>query len=148
MPSNRTPPISLRTLILRYTAFAVIATIANLATQRLVFLLGREDMVFVAALIAGTFVGLVIKYFLDKRWIFYDQSSDLQSHGRKLSLYTLMGVATTAVFWGSETAFWVIWQSDLMRDVGAVLGLAFGYWLKFQLDRRFVFPDSAWGPST
>ena len=33
-----------------------------------------------------------------------------------------MGVVTTAIFWGTETAFWVIWHTDLAREAGAVLG--------------------------
>lgn len=52
--------MNLITLVLRY---AVIATIANLAMQRLVFLGGDTIWYFMAA---GTLVGLVIKYLLDK----------------------------------------------------------------------------------
>jgi putative flippase GtrA len=57
-------------------------------------------------------------------------------------LYMLMGVATTLVFWATETAFWWIWRSDVMREAGAVFGLALGYLVKYNLDRRFVFSDS------
>ena len=54
-----------------------------------------------------------------------------------------MGVATTAIFWGMEYTFWTIWQTDLMRETGAIIGLAIGYVTKYQLDKRFVFTDSA-----
>jgi hypothetical protein len=27
-----------------------------------------------------------------------------------------MGVATTAIFWVTETAFWLIWGTDLARE--------------------------------
>lgn len=130
-------------LLLRYTAFAVIATIANLATQRVVLAAGEGALVFVAALGAGTLVGLILKYALDKRWIFFDRASGLQAHGRKFTLYTVMGLVTTVIFWGTETAFWLIWQTDLMREAGAVIGLAIGYTVKYNLDRRFVFTDAA-----
>ncbi len=53
-----------------------------------------------------------------------------------------MGVVTTAIFWSTETAFWVIWHTDLARETGAVLGLAVGYVVKYRLDRRFVFTDA------
>ncbi len=53
-----------------------------------------------------------------------------------------MGLVTTAIFWGTETAFWLIWGTDLMREVGAVLGLSVGYVTKYLLDRRYVFADS------
>lgn len=133
--------MKLQTLILRYAAFAVVATIANLATQRLVLRLGDTGGYFAAAVGAGTIVGLVIKYLLDKRWIFYDLETGVKNHGRKFSLYTAMGLITTAIFWGTETAFWLIWQTDMMRELGAILGLSVGYVVKYNLDRRFVFTD-------
>lgn len=133
--------MTLQTLILRYAAFAVVATIANLATQRLVLQFGDTGGYFTAAVGAGTIVGLVIKYILDKRWIFYDVETGVKNHSRKFSLYTAMGLVTTAIFWGTETAFWLIWQTDMMRELGAILGLSVGYVVKYNLDRRFVFTD-------
>ena len=134
--------MSLRTLILRYALFAVIATVANLATQRVVLGWDASGAGFALAVFSGTLVGLVIKYALDKRWIFMDMSTGLRAHGRKFALYTLMGVATTVIFWGTETAFWLIWGTDLMRELGAVLGLTIGYTTKYVLDRRYVFTDA------
>lgn len=128
---------------MRYASFAVIATIANLAVQRLVLTGGKSTMMFMAAVAAGTIVGLVIKYVLDKRWIFMDTATGAAAHGRKFGLYTVMGVVTTVIFWGTETAFWFIWQTDVMRETGAVIGLAVGYVVKYNLDRRFVFTDAA-----
>ncbi len=134
--------MTLHALVLRYAAFAVLATLANLATQRGVLILGEGGAVFAGAVAAGTLVGLVVKYLLDKRWIFFDGSSGVRAHGKRFTLYTAMGLVTTAIFWGTETAFWLIWQSDLMRETGAVLGLAVGYVIKYNLDRRFVFTDA------
>lgn len=130
-----------QSLILRYAAFAVIATVANLATQRVVLQFGETGVHFAGAVGAGTIVGLVIKYTLDKRWIFHDLETGVRNHGRKFSRYTAMGLVTTAIFWGTETAFWLIWQTDLMRELGAILGLSVGYVVKYNLDRRFVFTD-------
>ncbi len=131
--------MTLRTLVLRYAAFAVIATVANLATQRLILQGGAAAERFALAVAAGTAVGLVVKYVLDKRWIFRDAEAGLRAHGRKFTLYTLMGLVTTAIFWGSETLFWMVWRTDAMRELGAVLGLAVGYVVKYNLDRRYVF---------
>lgn len=133
--------MTLRTLVLRYAAFAVIATLANLAVQRAVLLMGDTGMWFAAAVAAGTIAGLGIKYLLDRRWIFHDIATGLRDHGRKFTLYTVMGLVTTAIFWGTETAFWLIWRTDLMRETGAILGLSVGYVVKYNLDRRFVFTD-------
>ncbi|QIE54078.1 GtrA family protein [Pikeienuella piscinae] len=127
------------TLVFRYSVFAVLATLANLAAQRLVLAAVDGEIGFAMAVIAGTGAGLVLKYILDKRWIFDDRSTGLAAHGRKFTLYTIMGVVTTLVFWGFETAFWLIWRTDPMRELGAVIGLAIGYVIKYQLDLRFVF---------
>ncbi|HEU4652109.1 MAG TPA: GtrA family protein, partial [Croceibacterium sp.] len=129
-------------LTLRYVAFAVLATAGNLATQRLVMGLVDPQLAFHTALFAGTLVGLVIKYALDKRWIFADPAQGLAAHGRRFSLYTLMGVVTTAIFWGTETAFWLTWHTQGAREIGAILGLSVGYVAKYQLDRRYVFSAS------
>ncbi|MFZ5965215.1 GtrA family protein [Thalassococcus sp. BH17M4-6] len=132
----------MRGLVFRYSAFAIVATIANLAAQRLVLMRGDDGMTFTLAVAAGTLVGLIVKYTLDKRWIFYDLGTGLKGHARKFSLYTAMGLITTAIFWGTESAFWTIWQTDAMRELGAVIGLSIGYVVKYTLDRRFVFTDS------
>ncbi|MEO9781885.1 MAG: GtrA family protein [Sedimentitalea sp.] len=134
--------MTLGALALRYGFFAVIATVANLMTQRVVLMAGEDMWVFVVAMGAGTLVGLVIKYLLDKRWIFYDVSTGAAAHGKKFTLYTIMGLLTTAIFWGMETVFWVVWSTDLMREIGAVIGLTIGYVVKYNLDRRFVFTDA------
>lgn len=133
--------MSRTTLVLRYAAFAVVAVLVNLATQRAVLAVDwpREGAGLTAAIAAGTLTGLVVKYLLDKRWIFFDLENGLAAHGRKFVLYTAMGLVTTAIFWGSETLFWLAWRTDTMRELGAVLGLAVGYVTKYQLDKRFVF---------
>ena len=136
--------MSRRSLTLRYVAFAVIATAGNLATQRVVMRLTEQALALHLALLGGTLVGLVIKYALDKRWIFADGAQGLAAHSRRFSLYTLMGVVTTAIFWGTETAFWLAWHTQGAREAGAVLGLSVGYLAKYQLDRRYVFT----GPGT
>lgn len=130
------------TLALRYAGFAAVATIANLGAQRIVLAWGDGAALFALAVATGSGVGLVVKYILDKRWIFYDLSTGVRAHSTKFALYTAMGLVTTAIFWGTETAFWLIWGTDLMREVGAVLGLSVGYVTKYLLDRRYVFADS------
>lgn len=128
-------------LVLFYAGFAALATLANLFTQRLVLngLSGSTGLL--PAMVCGTLVGLVVKYVLDKRWIFHDVDTGIAQHGRKFTLYSLMGVGTTLVFWGSETLFWLIWKKDELRELGAILGLAVGYGIKYRLDKRFVFAD-------
>ena len=134
--------MTLRTLILRYAFFAILAIVANLMTQRLVMWFGESSTLFLFAVGLGTFVGLIIKYILDKRWIFYDVSNGAKTQGQKFVLYTAMGLVTTALFWTTETLFWLVWQTHLMRELGAIIGLVIGYIVKYNLDRRFVFTNA------
>ena len=128
-------------LVLRYAGFAVVATVANLGAQRLV-LAGADPVTnarFVLAMGVGTAVGLVVKYLLDKRWIFYDATTGARAQGAQFALYTAMGLVTTAIFWVTESVFWLVWGTDTAREIGAVLGLSVGYVTKYLLDRRYVF---------
>ena len=89
--------------------------------------------------IFGTGTGLVTKYILDKKWIFFDPSIGVAAHGRSFTLYAVTGVLTTAIFWGLEYAFDGLTTDGRWRYLGGAIGLAIGYAVKFHLDRRFVF---------
>ncbi|MEM6409715.1 MAG: GtrA family protein [Pseudomonadota bacterium] len=129
------------TLVFRYTAFAAFAVVVNLATQRAVLSVewSSEGFGLALAIAAGTITGLMVKYVLDKRFIFYDDTAGAAAQSKQFALYSAMGLVTTAIFWGTETLFWSIWRTDLMRELGAVIGLTIGYVTKYQLDKRFVF---------
>jgi putative flippase GtrA len=131
--------VTTATLVARYALFAVLAGLVNLAAQRGVLALASGPAGFALALCVGTLTGLAVKYALDKRWIFADVRTGIGTHGRLFSLYALMGVATTLVFWITETAFWLVLRTETMREVGAAIGLTVGYVVKYRLDRRYVF---------
>jgi hypothetical protein len=92
-----------------------------------------------ASILAGTGVGFAVKYVLDKYWIFFDRTSGSAAEVRKLLLYGLSGVLTTALFWAIEIGCWKAWGTDIAKYSGAVVGLGIGYVMKYLLDRRFVF---------
>jgi putative flippase GtrA len=133
--------VTRNTLILRYGGFAVLAVLVNLATQRVVLNMAwqSEGLALALAIAAGTITGLVVKYVLDKWYIFYDDTAGVSAQSKQFALYSAMGLVTTLIFWGTETLFWAIWRTDMMRELGAVLGLTVGYVTKYQLDKRFVF---------
>jgi putative flippase GtrA len=133
--------MTLHKLVFRYMLFALLATLANLLAQRAVLSLDDTGSRFMEAVAIGTLTGLILKYILDKIWIFKDFNSGLKEHGRKVIFYMGTGIVTTALFWFVEAAFWLIWQTDLMREIGAVFGLSFGYVIKYRLDRRYVFTN-------
>ena len=129
-----------------YAGFAIIATIANVTAQRAVLWWGDSNLLFFLAVAVGTVVGLVLKYFLDQRWIFKNFSRGVHAHSKTLVVYTMTGILTTLLFWAVESFFWFTWQTDEMREVGAIIGLSFGYLIKYHLDRKFVFTSKReWG---
>ncbi|MGI9404454.1 MAG: GtrA family protein [Hyphomicrobium sp.] len=128
---------------LMYAAFAGLATLANLVAQWSVFRLYDGAHSLPLGMAAGTLVGLMVKYVLDKRWIFEDYETGASRHARKFSLYSLTGVFTTALFWATELVSAHVGQREIWRYVGAVVGLGIGYSIKYCLDRRFVFARTA-----
>lgn len=125
--------------ITRYALFALAATGLNLAVQYLALQLYAGRFSLYLAMAAGTGAGLVLKYLLDKRWIFAFRTSGPADEARRFGLYTLMGVATTALFWGTELLFHALLPQDWAKYLGGAIGLALGYTTKYFLDRRFVF---------
>ena len=124
---------------INYTIFALLATIANIGSQEVSLRLYADVYAVMASVLVGTAVGLVVKYVLDKKYIFQFQVKDVAHDTQTFTLYTLTGVFTTAVFWGFEFGFDYLFQSKEMRYSGGVIGLAIGYYIKYQLDKRFVF---------
>ncbi len=112
---------------------------ANIGAQD-VFVRVYDGLFAIAgAVVVGTGVGLVVKYVLDKRYIFRFQAKSAVHDGQTFALYTLMGLATTAIFWGFEFGFQQAFDSKSLRYLGGVIGLAIGYAVKYRLDKRYVF---------
>ena len=126
-------------LAITYAILALIATAANIGVQDLVIrgYGGEYDVLLSVA--AGTGVGLVVKYVLDKRYIFRFRARNALHDGRTFALYTLMGLATTVIFWGFEFSFHYLFETKEMRYLGGVIGLVIGYLAKYHLDKRYVF---------
>ncbi len=143
----------------KYALFAAIATAVNLGTQFLTikilwrtFLKNSTDVLTILsfniktksielfiAMAAGTATGLLIKYVLDKLYIFYHTTENLKEDISKFLIYTLMGVVTTFIFWGTEILFNHLFAADYAKYIGGAIGLTIGYITKYQLDKRFVF---------
>ena len=131
-------------LAFKYTVFAAVATGVNLLSQWPVFaLLAGVDWAIYPAIAVGTLTGLVTKYLLDKRWIFYYRARDGRDDAGRFLLYTAMGGFTTVIFWGTEMAFHFWVPIPGAAYWGGALGLAVGYLIKYRLDRRFVFREVA-----
>lgn len=122
-----------------YFILAIPATLANLSAQWPLFQIFEGWWVLYLALFVGTLAGLVTKYLLDKKWIFNYQASSKADDLHKFGLYSLMGVFTTIIFWGSEMIFFHFFAFNGSQYVGGALGLAIGYVVKYHLDKKYVF---------
>ena len=130
---------ALSKLAINYDIFALIATAANISAQDLLIRAYSGEFSVIASVTLGTGVGLVVKYILDKRYIFRFQARSVGHDTRIFALYTVMGMATTMIFWGFEFGFHHVFETKEMRYLGGVLGLAIGYLAKYHLDKRYVF---------
>lgn len=123
-----------------YVLFAIVSTLLNLGVQHIVFAtLGEGAYVIYVALFCGTLAGLVVKYVLDKIYIFEYRTKSKSDDLTKFFLYSSMGVFTTIIFWAFELSFNYCFEFAYAKYVGAVIGLTIGYVAKYFLDKRFVF---------
>ena len=130
-------------IALIYATVSAVATACNLLTQALSVSLYQGPHAIEVSVLAGTAAGLPIKYALEKRFVFLFRADDLAHDTRLFVLYGFMGVFTTAVFWGIEFAFHHAFGTDAMRYLGGAIGLTLGSWMKYHLDKRFVFKQVA-----
>ena len=126
-------------IAVRYTLFAVLSTVINIGSQMLSIWAYKGSYSVEISILVGTAAGLPLRYFLEKRYIFNFKSRNLKHDGKLFVFYSAMGVITTLIFWGTEYAFHLIYDTDFMRYVGGVIGLAVGFYVKYQLDKKYVF---------
>ncbi len=126
-------------LALKYTIFAAISILINLLFQYLSFFFHSGFASLYVAMFVGTLAGLIAKYVLDKKWIFYHTPKDKKDDVKKFILYSFMGVFTTIIFWGTEIAFNYLVRTPNAKYLGAMIGLSVGYVIKYYLDKKYVF---------
>lgn len=126
-------------LAIKYSIFALISTLFNLLFQYLSFEVYDRFGALYVAMFFGTLAGLISKYILDKKFIFYHTPKDRKDDAKKFALYSLMGIFTTIIFWSTEIGFDMLLTSDNAKYIGAVIGLSIGYIIKYFLDKQFVF---------
>ena len=126
-------------LAFKYAVFAAIATVVNIVSQDMATRIYTGVFWLYVSIGFGTLTGLLVKYFLDKKYIFSYSSMSMLEDGKKFVLYSIMGISTTIIFWGAELGFEFLFGTKGMRYLGGVIGLCLGYWMKYNLDKRFVF---------
>lgn len=126
-------------IAVKYALFAAISTVLNLVAQYLSFLLYSDYASLYVAMFFGTLAGLLSKYILDKKFIFYHKPVDRKDDSKKFILYSFMGVFTTIPFIMTEMAFDYFFNHEIAKYIGAVVGLTIGYVSKYFLDKKYVF---------
>ena len=126
-----------------YTLFAVLSTAINIGSQILSIWIYKGPLSVEISILVGTVMGLPLRYFLEKRYIFNFTSKNLVHDGKLFVFYSAMGVITTLIFWGTEYTFHLIYDTDFMRYLGGILGLSIGFYVKYQLDKKYVFVNSS-----
>ena len=124
---------------LLYSLCAILSIVANIFAQDITVRVYHLKYQIALSVIVGTAVGLLIKYVLDKKYIFRFSANSLAHDSSLFVMYTAMGVVTTLIFWGFEFTFEYLFHTKFMRYLGAVIGLSIGYFIKYNLDKRFVF---------
>jgi putative flippase GtrA len=54
----------------------------------------------------------------------------------------MTGGGTTIIFWTTEVLFDALWQVEIAKYIGAVVGLSIGYSIKYFLDKKYVFKQT------
>ena len=128
-------------IAIKYTIFALLSIVVNLFVQYLSFYFYSGFLSLYIALIFGTLAGLLVKFILDKNYIFYHKTKDLKDSGKKFFLYSFMGVFTTIIFWGFEIGFDLLFKDLNAKYIGGFIGLVIGYITKYKLDKKYVFKE-------
>lgn len=121
-----------------YILFCLLSMGSNIGMQAIAAWAYHGPFSLFVAMFLGTGIGLVVKYLLDRKWIFAHTSRSATHEARTAALYTAMGLVTTAVFWSVEWLFNHL-LGEPYRYVGAVIGLTIGYTAKYFLDKHYVF---------
>ena len=129
-------------LIAAYILLAALSTFINIGFQVFSIWVYTGPNSIEVSILVGTAVGLPLRYFLEKRYIFTFTSKNFAHDGRLFIFYSAMGLIPTLIFWGIEYSFHFIYGTDFMRYLGGIFGLSLGFFVKYQLDRKYVFVNS------
>jgi len=122
-----------------YCLFAMLSIVINIGTQIILIWVYVGPFAVELSILVGTIAGLPLRYYLEKIYIFNFSSKNISHDSQLFIIYSSMGLITTAIFWGTEYAFYLIYDNEVMRYIGGVIGLVIGFFAKYQLDKKYVF---------
>ena len=127
---------------LKYILFAILAMTVNIFFQYLSFLLIDHKYELYIAILNGTILGMILKYYLDKNYIFYYVKKKFNNKNIFL-LYIFTSIFTTIIFLAIELWFSYYVNINYSEYIGALVGLTLGYSLKNLLDKQLVFNNQS-----
>lgn len=119
-----------------YVVCVVISSIANYVAQESFYWQWPHVEV---AMLFGTAVALVVKYILVKKYAFAFKPRNRVHEAKVFFVYGSLGALTTFLFWGIELGFHYYIITPYSRQIGTVVGLVVCGYIKFVMDRDYVF---------
>ena len=126
-------------IIHKYVLCSLIAIFFNLTSQEILLNFIDNEFKIFSSVMFGTCIGLLVKYILDKVYIFKYVVKGIKKNTKVFLIYTSSGIATTLIFWFFEFSFEFLFNTKFMRYIGALIGLSISYYIKYNLDRKFIF---------
>ena len=83
------------------------------------------------SLFFGTLVGFILKYHLDKKYIFYVETTARKKDIENFILYACIGLCITSIFWIFEIGMDYLFKNESAKYLGVVIGLVTGYSIKY-----------------
>lgn len=129
-----------------YVIFSLLSIVVNIGVQSLIFLaLGRDTLVLMLAMSIGTIFSFAFKYIVDKKYVFNAKKATKVKEAKRVALYSFFSIFTTLLYISVESVFHVLFADDALfgmkEEIGALIGLASGYILKYNLDKKITFKE-------
>lgn len=131
-----------KNLVILYSSIAGLSTAINILGQVISIIIYKGNYAIELSILVGTILGLPPKYFLEKKYVFRFKSESIFHDSKLFMIYTCLGVLTTLVFWSIEYGFHLVFEDQLLRYLGGILGLGIGFFIKYKLDKKFVFVNA------
>ena len=118
-----------------YTFISLVASCSNLILQYIFLTFYSVEF----SIAFATLVILPFKFIADKKLIFSFVPEKKIDNLLKFIAYTSVSIFTVTIFWGVEFAFHLYFEDVAARYLGGAIGLTFSFYLKYLLDKRYVF---------
>lgn len=130
--------IAIKVIVL-YRLSAVFVIVINIGFQLLSIWAYKGTYSVEVSILVGTAASLTLLYFLEKSFMLIFATNNLAHDGRLLVFYSTMGVITMLIFWGTKYTSHLIYGAVYLRYVVGVIGLAAGFYSKYQLFKKNLY---------